>query len=430
MTGDCGMTILLLGSGGREHAMAWKMAQSERVAQIVVLPGSDGIAQLDKVVCASDGDALDAARRIGADLVVVGPEKPLSEGVVDRLEAAGFAVFGPSQRAARLESSKIFAKEFMVEAGIPTADFVVCDDAARALAALEGWDIATQGVVIKADGLAAGKGVVVTHDRAEAEKTVHDFMLNPACSVKSARLLLERKLTGREVSAFAVCDGNDFMTVGYACDYKRVGDGDVGPNTGGMGGYSPRGWPSDAARAFVDAHVFRRVVEGMKKRGTPFKGVLFAGLMIDGDDVRVIEFNARFGDPETQILLPLIDGDIVPLFDAAARGRLAGQRPLHFKTGVSVHVVMVSGGYPETLGTGLRLGERISFPEKMLSSNDNALLFIAGARCRDGVWTNEGGRVLGVTALAGDVEAARKGAYEAIGHIHFNGAHWRKDIGT
>lgn len=430
MTAPCGKTVLLLGAGGREHALAWKMAREPMVARIVVVPGSDGIASLDKVTCIAGRDALSVAREIRADLVVVGPEKPLSEGIVDRLESEGFAVFGPSQRAAQLESSKIFAKEFMVEAGIKTAGFVVCDDYPAAEAALKVWDVAGQGVVIKADGLAAGKGVVVTHDRALAEKTLYDFMVNPDCAVKTKRLLLEKKLAGREVSAFALCDGRDFLTVGYACDYKRVGDGDAGPNTGGMGGYSPRGWPSDAARATVERDIFRRVVDGMKRRGTPFKGVLFAGLMIDGDDVNVIEFNTRFGDPETQILLPLIENDIVPLFDAAARGCLAGHGPLVFKKDASVHVVMVSGGYPETLGTGLRLGEKISFPEKMLSSNDNAFLFMAGTRCKDGVWTNEGGRVLGITALAGDIEGARKCAYEAIGHIHFNGAHWRKDIGT
>ena len=424
-----GKTILLLGVGGREHALAWKMAQSPEVARIFVLPGSDGIACLDKVTCVADKDTLVLARKVKADLVVIGPEKPLAQGMVDRLEDEGFVVFGPSQRAAQLESSKIFAKEFMVEMNIPTAGFTVCDDYEAALVALKSWDVQGNGVVLKADGLASGKGVVVTHDRAEADKTAYDFMVNPACTVKTKRLLLEKKITGREVSAFAICDGNTFVTLGYACDYKRARDGDTGPNTGGMGGYSPKGWPSDKAKKFIEENIFKRVVEGMKKQGTPFKGVLFAGLMIEGDAVNVIEFNTRFGDPETQILLPLIEDDIVPLLDKAARGGLAGAKPLIFKKGAAVHVVMVSGGYPEILGTGMQLGEEISFPENLFSSNDNALLFIAGAKRRDGIWINDGGRVLGVTALAEDIAGARKNAYDTIGHIHFNGAYWRKDIG-
>lgn len=424
-----GKTILLLGSGGREHALAWKMALSPLVARIVVCPGSDGIACLDKVTCRAADDVMTLARELRPDLVVVGPEQPLARGIVDRLEADGFLVFGPSQKAAMLESSKIFAKTFMTENGIPTAPFVVCPDVAGALAELARWPVERDGVVIKADGLAAGKGVVVTHDRVLAVRTVEDFMVNAACKVKTERLLLEKKISGREVSAFAVCDGERFVTVGYACDYKRVMDGDQGPNTGGMGGYSPRGWPSEKARAFVETGIFARVLSGMKARGTPFKGVLFAGLMIDGDAVQVIEFNTRFGDPETQILMPLIEDDIVPYFESAARGDLSGMSPFCLKRSVAVHVVMVSGGYPETSGAGLQLGERISLPESLLSSNDNALLFMAGARRRDGVWVNDGGRVLGVTALAEDIEGARVRAYESIDCIHFNGAHWRKDIG-
>ncbi len=424
-----GKTILLLGSGGREHALAWKMAQSPHVARIFVLPGSDGIARVAKVTCLAGKDALLAARENRPDLVVIGPEKPLADGVSDALEKEGFVVFGPSQAAARLESSKIFAKEFMTEFGIPTAPFKVCDDHISALAALKNWDVEGKGVVVKADGLAAGKGVVVTHDRAEAEKTVHDFMVNPACTVKTQRLLLEEKITGREVSAFALCDGRGFLTIGYACDYKRVGDGNEGPNTGGMGGFAPKDWPSDKAKKFIEENVFRRVVDGMNKRGTPFKGILFAGLMIDGDDVKVIEFNTRFGDPEAQILLPLIENDIVPLFEAAARGKLDSSRPVSLRSGAAVHVVMVSEGYPEISGSGMRLGEKIEFPETLLSSNDNALLFIAAAKHKNGGWINDGGRVLGVTAVAQDMETARARAYETIGRIHFNGAHWRKDIG-
>lgn len=418
------MKILLLGSGGREHALAWKMSRSPLVDKIYVLPGSDGIAMLDKIECVS-GDALYISQKIKPDLVVVGPEKPMADGVVDQLEAAGFAVLGPSQAAAQLETSKIFSKQFMAANKIPTAQSVFCDSYDDALTAVRNWDMA-KGIVIKADGLAAGKGVVVTHDRAEAEATLYDFMKNPACTVKSSRILLEEKLTGREVSAFALCDGKNFIPLGYACDYKRVNDGDEGPNTGGMGGYAPKGWPSDAVRAFVNEKVFARVLDGMQKRGTPFKGILFAGLMIDGDKVNVIEFNVRFGDPEAQILMPLFEGDIVPLFLAAAQGKLANAAAPKQIEKTAVHVVMVSEGYPDTAGEGMKLGERIDMPT---STNDNAFLFIAGAKKKDGIWTNAGGRVLGVTALGATLDEARRNAYGEIAKIKFNGAHWRKDIG-
>ena len=428
-------SVLLLGGGGREHALAWKFAQSPDVERIYALPGNDGMAALDKVTCLP-GDPADAAfvlekaRELKPGLIMVGPEKPLAAGVVDVLEKAGFTVLGPIQAAAQLESSKIFAKEFMTEFGVPTAPFRVCKTLAEALDTVKLWPVETRGIVIKADGLAAGKGVVVTHDRHEAEKTLHDFMVNPECQVKSEHILLEEKLTGQEVSAFALCDGNTFQVLGYVCDYKRVGDGDKGPNTGGMGGYAPQGWPSAKARRFVNEKVFGPVIKGMQDRGTPYRGILFAGLMVEGDNVNVIEFNTRFGDPETQILMPLIDGDIAPLFVRAASGMLQAEK-VTLKESAAVHVVMASEGYPETFGTGMTLGQRIELPENMLSQNvnDNGLLFVMGAKKRDGNWTNEGGRVLGVTALADTMEAARDIAYRTIANIRFKGAHWRKDIG-
>lgn len=422
-------TILLLGSGGREHALAWKMAQSPDVTQIWALPGSDGIATVDKTTCLS-GNAADpdfvvkTARQLNPDLIFIGPEAPLAAGVVDALEAAAFPVVGPRKVAAQLESSKIFAKKFMTEFGIPTAPFKVADTHAAAVRLCDEWDIEGKGIVIKADGLAAGKGVVVTHDRAEALKTLNDFMINPACSVKTERILLEEKIAGKEVSAFALCDGKNFIPVGYACDYKRVNDNDQGPNTGGMGGYAPKGWPSDKTRQFIQERVFRPVLKGMQHRGTPFKGVLFAGLMVDGDDVKVIEFNTRFGDPETQILLPLIAEDIVPLFAQAATGTLKATPPFLRKE-YALHVVLTSGGYPETLGTGMRLGEKMDIP----AAPDNTLIFISGAKKKGDQWVNSGGRVIGVTALGATMEEARTRAYATVERIHFQGAHWRKDIG-
>jgi phosphoribosylamine--glycine ligase len=449
------MRILLIGSGGREHALAWKMSRSGMVDKVFVHPGSDGISTLEKVECVPSLSSIVSARAVihengasagsrlcGNDeiagiahalkpaLIVIGPEKPMAEGAVDKLEAAGFAVLGPSQAAAQLETSKIYSKRFMSENAIPTARAIFCDSYDDAMAIVRNWDM-RKGIVIKADGLAAGKGVVVTHDAGEAEATLYDFMKNPACTVKASRILLEDKLVGREVSAFALCDGEKFIPLGYACDYKRVNDGDLGPNTGGMGGYAPKGWPSDKARVFVNEHVFAPVLRGMKKRGTPYKGILFAGLMIDGDDVKVIEFNVRFGDPETQILMPLFEGDIVPLFLAAAKGRLAGEETPKHAAQTAVHVVMVSQGYPDVQGEGMKLGQRIDMPNNTVSgTNDNALLFIAGAKKEGGEWRNAGGRVLGVTALGATLDEARKKAYAEIEKIKFDGAHWRRDIGT
>lgn len=425
-------TVLLLGGGGREHALAWKLSKSRQVGALHVMPGSDGIATVAKTAChkgAADNihDVLTLAGKIAPDLIVVGPEKPLAAGIVDALEEKGFRVFGPTRAAARLESSKIFAKEFMARHGIPTAPFTVCEHHEDARAKIKPWPIEKDGIVIKADGLAAGKGVVVTHDVAEAEKTIRAFMADPASPIQSPRLLLEEKISGREVSAFALCDGENFVTLGYACDYKRVNDGDQGPNTGGMGGYAPQNWPSPAAKKFVDNNIFKAVLSGMKTEGVPFKGILFAGLMIDGENVRVIEFNTRFGDPETQILMPLIDEDLYDLFSKAARGAIDPATAIKLRPETAVHVVMTSEGYPDPDNKGMRLGEKISLPETLLS-NDNHLVFIAGAEKNTGGWVNRGGRVLGVTATGATAAEARDKAYQTIQSIHFNGAHWRKDI--
>ena len=429
-------TILLLGSGGREHALAWKMAQSEDVESIVVLPGNDAISQVSKVSCSS-GDLADIpfivekAKELKPDLVVVGPEQPLEAGVADALEQAGFAVLGPEKNAARLENSKIFAKEFMLKFGILTADFKVYDTYDDAVTAIKSRDVEKEGVVIKADGLASGKGVVVTHDLDEALKAVYDFMVNPECIVKCDRLLVEDVVKGKEVSAFAICDGEVFLPLGYVYDYKRLRDDDNGPNTGGMGGYVPKEWPSAGVRQFINENVFQRTVEGMLTRGTPFKGILFAGLIIDGEDVNVLEYNTRFGDPETQSLLPLIQDDIVPLLSRAARGTLHGVETPFISKKESVHVIMTSEGYPEIIGNSMCLGTEINLPEKLPEQkvDDKALLFIAGAKKQDGGWVNSSGRVLGVTGLGETREEARANAYKAVENIRFEGAYWRKDIG-
>ncbi|TDJ07228.1 MAG: phosphoribosylamine--glycine ligase [Deltaproteobacteria bacterium] len=432
------MKILLLGSGGREHAMAWKMSQSPLVETLYVLPGNDGMTSLDKVskLSGSVTDVpliVETSIDLGIDLVVVGPENPLSEGVANALEEKGINVFGPSRQAAQLESSKVFSKNFMVEYDIPTARALIFDNFADAKAAMERWDV-TQGIVIKADELAAGKGVVVTKDRAEAEKTLFDFMENPDCTVNTKKVLLEEMLMGKEVSAFAICDGEDFISLGYACDYKRVGNGDTGPNTGGMGGYSPKNWPSNTIKSFVDEKVFKTVLRGMKEMGMPFKGILFAGLMVDGEVAKVIEFNVRLGDPEAQILLPLVEGDLVPTLLSAAQGKLSelGSKVIKLKPETSVHIVMASGGYPSTDGTKMDLGNEITYPQDLLPGveDKNNFIFLAGAKkSADGPLVNSGGRVLGVTALGPELEGARKLAYQTLKDVSFKGAHWRTDIG-
>lgn len=422
------ITVMLVGGGGREHAIAWKLSQSPRLQKTVAVPGSDGIAMLPKTSCLIETDFLKAAQQIKPDLVIIGPEQPLANGVTDMLEQNGFTVFGPSQQAAQLEASKIFSKNFMKEHDIPTAAFAVCDDFAAAKDVIQNRD-SSKGFVIKADTLAAGKGVVVTDSRAEALKTAEDFMTNPACTVKTKRLLVEDKLHGREVSAFAICDGKDFLTLGYACDYKRVFSGDKGPNTGGMGGYAPQGWPSESARKFIESRIFAKTLAGMAARGTPFKGVLFAGLMIDGDNVNVIEYNVRLGDPETQILLPLIEEDLLEIFLAAANGKLSAlkKKSLALSGGTAVHVVMASGGYPSTDGSAMILDQKINGLAE--AENDNkALVFLAGAEKRGTEWVNTGGRVLGVTATGKDTGEARQKAYDALQKISFSGAHFRDDI--
>jgi phosphoribosylamine--glycine ligase len=432
------MKILLIGSGGREHAMAWKMAQSPLVEKIYALPGNDAMIFMEKLSLVK-GDISDlsfilkTAKGLKTDLVVVGPEKPLAEGVVDVLEKAGIAVFGPSKEAAKLESSKVFSKKFMKQYGIPTARAEIYDNYLQAREALLKWDF-TKGVVIKADELAGGKGVVVTKDREHALKTLYDFMENPKCSVHAESVLLEEVLTGKEVSSFAICDGENFVTLGHACDYKRVADGDLGPNTGGMGGYSLQTWPGQGPKEFIEEKIFKVVLAGMKDRGTPFKGILFAGLMIEDDKAKVIEFNVRLGDPEAQILLPMIEQDLVPLFQSAAKGDLSQEVKVICENKSSLHVVMASKGYPSIDGSEMSLGNQIQFPSGLLpgknSLKKNQYLFFSGAKCIEGQFINSGGRVLGLTVVEDELSKAKTQAYETLGQISFQGAHWRRDIGS
>lgn len=424
------MNVLVIGTGGREHALAWRLTQDEKVSRVTVCPGNPGMLNTTGIEIVADRKAepesiLELAQQLKPNLVVIGPEAVLAKGVTDLLEANGFAVYGPSKAAAELETSKIFSKQVMADNHVPTASSKAYQGYESAMADLDSWDFA-RGVVLKSDALAEGKGVVVTHDRAEAESVLYDFMVNPEVSVKTDHILIEEKLVGKEASAFALCDGEDYFFLGVACDYKRVGNGDTGPNTGGMGGYSPKTWPGPLVEDKVKKQVVEPMLKGMKARGTPFKGTLFVGFMVDQDDISVIEFNVRFGDPETQILMPMVQGSFYDLLYACATGKLAELRPdVSLSDLYSVHVVLASGGYPSIDASPLDTGNKIEVNGRF---DENCHLFYAGVKEQDGQLVNSGGRVLGLTALGESLAEARAKAYDNFGKISLKGAHWRTDI--
>jgi phosphoribosylamine---glycine ligase len=394
--------VVVVGSGAREHALAWRISQSPLLTELHAAPGNPGIARLG--VChpvrATDADGLLAlARAIDADLVVIGPEAPLVAGVADELRRAGVAVVGPGAEAARIEGSKTFAKEVMRAAGVPTA---------------EALSVARPPCVVKADGLAAGKGVFVCRTAAEAAAALE------AANALGGPVLVEELLEGREVSLFALCDGGRAVPLGAAQDYKRAHDGDEGPNTGGMGAYSPpRAF--DEASALVE-RIHQPVLDELARRGTPFVGCLFAGLMLTEQGPRVLEFNARFGDPETQVLLPRLEGDLLEALHAAATGDAAGVA-LQEGDGASVTVVLTGPEYPERSDHSGAVIAGIDAAELT-----GALVFHGGTAIRGGELVTNGGRILSVTAVGENVESARLRAYEAVGAISFDGARYRTDI--
>ncbi|MEX2211810.1 MAG: phosphoribosylamine--glycine ligase [Gaiellaceae bacterium] len=395
------MRVLIVGSGGREHALAWRIAQSPSLTKLHAAPGNPGIAQLGSChpVRADDGEGLlGLAHELGVDLVVVGPEAPLVAGVGDTLRHAGLTVFGPGAAAAQIEGSKAFAKEVLTAAGVPTAE---------ALA------VARPPCVVKADGLAAGKGVFVCLDQEELDAALL------AVAALGDRVVIEEYLEGEEISVFALCDGRNAIPLPAAQDFKRVGDGDSGPNTGGMGAYSPvRGAPE--AEELVEA-VHRPVLAELADRASPFVGCLYAGLMLTAAGPRVLEFNCRFGDPETQSLLPRLDGDLLAALHAAATGELTGVE-LAEKDDAAVTVVLAAGGYPESGDTGSPI-DGIPAAEA-----EGALVFHAGTALRDGRLVTSGGRILNVTATGPSIGAARELAYRAAARISFAGMKYRGDI--
>lgn len=428
------MKVLILGSGGREHALAWKLSRNSKIEKVIVMPGNPGMELTPKVETQNISwkdkeNFLAAVEKTSPDYVVIGPEDPLAEGVADWLRDNDVPVVGPSAVAAQLESSKVFAKDFMARHEIPTAGYTVVDNLQDALSFLEKRNM-DDGIVVKADALAGGKGVVVTHNLAKAKNTAYDFLENRNCKVNTEKIVFEDKLLGKELSAFALCDGENYVTLGYACDYKRVFDGDMGPNTGGMGGYLPQDWPSENVKKKIEDQVFKKVLEGMKKEGTPFKGFLFAGLMIEGDEINVIEFNVRMGDPETQILMPTLDQRFDECLYDAARGKLKDSGSIVPSDRSCVHLVLTSEGYPSIDGSPLNVNNAISYPAEYNDPTDgNIHLFFAGVqKGKENGLVNSGGRVLGVSAVAENVNAARALAYEQIKNFNFKGMHYRQDI--
>ncbi|MCS6770719.1 MAG: phosphoribosylamine--glycine ligase [Kiritimatiellae bacterium] len=416
--------ILIVGGGGREHALAWKLAQDSSKPRLVCAPGNAGTAEIAEnlPISATDIDSLLAwATANKPDLTVVGPEAPLCAGIADRFIAAGLRVFGPTRDAARLEGSKIFAKEVLLAAGVPTARAAAFDDPAAARAHARSL---RPPIVVKADGLAAGKGVVVCRSLPEAENAIHDAMVGGVFGEAGARLLIEEFLVGEEASVLALTDGEVIVPLATAQDHKRAFNRDEGPNTGGMGAYSPAPIVPQERLAEIRARIFEPVLRELRKRGIVYRGVLYAGLMVTSQGPHVLEFNCRFGDPETQAVLPLWEGDMLPALFACAEGGLR-ESHVRWRPGAAACVVMAAGGYPGSYRKGdpiQGLAEASRLP--------GVMIFHAGTALRGGQVVTDGGRVLGVTAVGEGLRQAVTRAYDAVARIRFANAHYRTDIGA
>lgn len=418
-----GERVLVVGSGGREHALVWGLLRSTRVDQVIAAPGNPGMAGEPGCLCASDTSASDIdgivalAEREQVSLVVVGPEDPLVAGLVDRLLEAGFAAFGPSAAAARLEGSKSHCKEFLLAHDIPTGAAASFTDAEQALAYLDSLDHVP---VVKADGLAAGKGVIVAETRTEAADAIREILIDGRFGRAGSEVLLEDRLTGTEVSVLAFCDGTDYVVMPAAQDHKRLLVGDLGPNTGGMGAFHPSPIADDVLLETVAHRVIEPTLAGLAAEGRPYTGVLYAGLMLTDAGPKVIEFNCRFGDPETQVVIPLLETDLYDVFMACVEGRL-GSLDVEWADQAAVTVVSASGGYPTSSSPPAPISGLEDVP-------DECIVFHAGTELRDGTIHASGGRVLAVTAVKPTLAEAAEAAHAGIAVIEFEGRQHRSDI--
>ena len=420
------MKVLVIGSGGREHALAWALKNSPAVEELYCAPGNAGIAEVAQCVSieVSELDKLaDFAQENKIDLTVVGPEAPLCAGVVDVFRARGLTVFGPDKQAAMLEGSKDFAKEFMIKYGIPTAKGCACTDAASAREYIKKeFAAGAKGIVVKADGLAAGKGVLVALSEAEAV-AFSDQCFDGEFGSAGAKVVIEEMLTGEEASIFALCDGKSIVALAPSQDHKRIFDNDAGPNTGGMGAYSPAPVVNDIVSKRIEEKVLKPFLKGVQAENLHFRGVIFVGLMIENDEPKVLEFNVRFGDPETQPVMRRFVGDLADVLYKTATCDLANAK-IAWRDEPAVSVVIASAGYPGKY----EKGKVISGLDKAAATG--AVVFHAGTAFKDGAIVSAGGRVLGVSALGKDIEDAIANAYKGVAEISFDGAYYRKDIGA
>src|SRR5215470_10392480 len=416
------MKVLVIGSGGREHALVWKLRQSPRVSAVYCAPGNGGIAQEAECVPADQKkleSLVSVAEKLQPDLTIVGPELPLQLGVVDEFSGHGWPVFGPTKAAAQLEYSKAFAKQFLQRHHVPTAHYAICSSNSEVKHELSRF---SAPVVIKADGLAAGKGVVVCKTKDEAVTSAGEMLSGKMVGEAGSRVVIEECLKGDELSFLVLSDGERVAPLVAAQDHKRVGDGDTGPNTGGMGAYSYPALIDDRMTNWLLQHVARPTIGGMKAEGMEYKGILYCGLMMTARGPQVLEFNCRFGDPETQPILMRMESDLVEAFEASIEGRVS-DGDFRWSQEAAVCVVMASGGYPGTI----EVGKKIMGIEDA-DAVEGVKVFHAGTSSRDGAYYTSGGRVLGVTARAAELSTAVSRAYEAVEKIRFDGAHWRKDI--
>lgn len=418
------MKILVVGGGGREHALVWKIAQSPMVKKVFCAPGNPGIAEIAECV---DIDAenieglYNFALKQKIDLTVVGPEDALMAGITDRFREGHMRIFGPTKRAAAIEGSKVFAKTLMRKHGIPTADFKIFEEIKQAKKHITTCEFP---LVMKADGLAKGKGVFICKTPDEANKHLDDIMQEKIFGPAGNRVIIEEFLSGEEVSILAITDGNTILPLSSAQDHKAAYDGDKGPNTGGMGAYSPVPFVTQQLQFSVEENILVPVVHAMKRENRPYKGVIYAGLIITSAGPRVLEFNARFGDPETQVLLMRMKSDLVPILLSTEKNTLEDAE-IEWNDGVAICVVMASKGYPDSYEKGVPI-----FGLETIKEFDHVQVFHAGTAVRDRKIATNGGRVLGVTALGKDLQEAQKTAYGAIEKLSFAGAHYRRDIGA